>query len=141
MKSSKNMLFCRDHSLSFIRPRVMVAQVVQCLTNFLNPYCADKRFFKNLGFSKDDFHVTTWLTSWALSGTHEHELPCCDTSEAKEFLPSRYAYHLLKTCSVFLFIFYVLKVFLGIACTADTADISRYSNRFKKSRIRHIVYN
>lgn len=37
--------------------------------------CADKRFFSDLGFSKDDFHAITWLTSWALSGSKEHGFP------------------------------------------------------------------
>jgi tRNA:m4X modification enzyme len=36
--------------------------------------CADKQFFHNLGFSIEDFHAITWLTSWALSGTEEHGL-------------------------------------------------------------------
>jgi hypothetical protein len=35
---------------------------------------ADKSFFRNLGFSKGDFHAITWLTSWALSGTDDHAL-------------------------------------------------------------------
>ncbi|CAK9869504.1 unnamed protein product [Sphagnum jensenii] len=34
----------------------------------------NKQFFHNLGFSIQDFHAITWLTSWALSGTEEHGL-------------------------------------------------------------------
>ncbi|CAM6018850.1 unnamed protein product [Sphagnum balticum] len=34
----------------------------------------NKQFFHNLGFSIEDFHAITWLTSWALSGTEEHGL-------------------------------------------------------------------
>lgn len=66
---------------------------------------SDKKYFKELEFSKDDFHAITWLTSWALSGTHEHELPDCYTSEAIEQLPvqmeDRYVRNLLWCCITF----------------------------------------
>ncbi|KAJ7524021.1 hypothetical protein O6H91_18G073300 [Diphasiastrum complanatum] len=32
----------------------------------------NKQFFVSLGFSPDEFHTITWLTSWALSGDEEH---------------------------------------------------------------------
>jgi len=77
----------------------------------LNPSCTNKRYFKNLGFSKNDFHTITWLTSWALSGTHEHELPDCSTSETRESLPARYFYNLPKSCITYTL---TTKTFRGV---------------------------
>ena len=96
MKCSRNISLARDHSLSSFFEIVIYGDPGGGILDLssVNPYFADKRYFKDLGFSKDDFHAITWLTSWALSGTHEHELPDCNKSEARESVPARYVYHL-----------------------------------------------
>ncbi len=63
------MLWCMVYSV-----RVYCVLCWEQLVTLVFVVCADKQFFHNLGFSIEDFHAITWLTSWALSGTEEHGL-------------------------------------------------------------------
>lgn len=35
----------------------------------------NKRFFLDLGLTKEDFHAITWFTSWAVDANHDSDLP------------------------------------------------------------------
>ncbi|KAG0564589.1 hypothetical protein KC19_8G123200 [Ceratodon purpureus] len=79
-----------ENTQSLLKPIVDGLAIATCCHHLCQwKSYVNKKYFKNLGFSKDDFHAITWLTSWALSGTHEHELPDCDTSEGRESVPAR----------------------------------------------------
>lgn len=43
------------------------------LANF-NCKPADKRFFLDLGMTKEEFHAVTWFTSWAVDDNHGSDL-------------------------------------------------------------------
>ena len=35
---------------------------------------ADKKYFTNLGITKEEFHMITWFTSWAVDADHGSDL-------------------------------------------------------------------
>ncbi|XP_027361419.1 tRNA:m(4)X modification enzyme TRM13 isoform X2 [Abrus precatorius] len=46
----------------------------------------DKRFFLDLGLTKEEFNAITWFTSWAVDATHDSDLP--DTTNCRSHLQS-----------------------------------------------------
>ncbi|KAJ1418384.1 S-adenosyl-L-methionine-dependent methyltransferase [Sesbania bispinosa] len=46
----------------------------------------NKRFFLDLGMTKEEFHAITWFTSWAVDANHGSDLP--DTTDCKLHLQS-----------------------------------------------------
>ncbi|XP_061369030.1 uncharacterized protein LOC133311916 isoform X2 [Gastrolobium bilobum] len=46
----------------------------------------NKRFFLDLGMTKEDFHAITWFTSWAVDANHGSDLP--DTADCRLHLQS-----------------------------------------------------
>lgn len=88
LRNSKETIPNQKDAQSQVKPVVDGIAIATCCHHLCQwKSYVNKKYFKELEFSKDDFHAITWLTSWALSGTHEHELPDCYTSEAIEQLP------------------------------------------------------
>ncbi|KZV47594.1 hypothetical protein F511_12863 [Dorcoceras hygrometricum] len=46
----------------------------------------NKRYFSDLGFSKEDFHAISWFTSWAVDADHGPEFSVADHSALLEIL-------------------------------------------------------
>ncbi|XP_027361421.1 tRNA:m(4)X modification enzyme TRM13 homolog isoform X3 [Abrus precatorius] len=46
----------------------------------------NKRFFLDLGLTKEEFNAITWFTSWAVDATHDSDLP--DTTNCRSHLQS-----------------------------------------------------
>jgi tRNA:m4X modification enzyme len=55
------------------------------LANF---FCdlVDKKFFLDLGMTKEEFHAVTWFTSWAVDANHDSDFP--DTTDCVSHLQS-----------------------------------------------------
>ncbi|XP_073155446.1 tRNA:m(4)X modification enzyme TRM13 isoform X3 [Henckelia pumila] len=59
----------------------------------------DKRYFTDLGFTKEDFHAISWFTSWAVDADHGSEFSVADHSAQLEIM---FAMLLIYIYSLFL---------------------------------------